>query len=81
MKKLFVAANQYLKGCTWKDMALLKICVCAMCVLIGLAVPGRKKRAASWVASLVFAASYVPLMGKFLPYLLGDKIAIEDIYG
>lgn len=81
MKKLFVAANQYLKGCTWKDMALLKICVCAMGVLIGLAVPGRKKRAAAWVASLVFAASYVPLMGKFLPYLLGDKIAIEDING
>ena len=81
MKKLFVAANQYLKGCTWKDMALLKICVCAMGVLIGLAVPGRKKRVAAWVASLVFAASYVPLMGKFLPYLLGDKIAIEDIYG
>lgn len=81
MKKLFVAANQYLKGCTWKDMALLKICVCAMGVLIGLAVLGRKKRAAAWVASLVFAASYVPLMGKFLPYLLGDKIAIEDIYG
>ncbi|WP_443664159.1 permease of phosphate ABC transporter [Dysosmobacter sp.] len=81
MKKLFEAANQYLKGCTWKDMALLKICVCAMGVLIGLAVPRRKKRAAAWVASLVFAASYVPLMGKFLPYLLGDKIAIEDIYG
>ena len=40
MKKLFVAANQYLKGCTWKDMALLKICVCAMGVLIGLAVVG-----------------------------------------
>lgn len=81
MKKLFEAANQYLKGCTWKDMALLKICVCAMGVLMGLAVPGRKKRAAAWAASLIFAASYVPLMGKFLPYLLGDKIAIEDIYG
>ena len=37
--------------------------------------------ARAWVASLVFSASYVPLMGKFLPYLLGDKIAIEDIYG
>lgn len=80
MKKLFAAANQYLKGCTWKDMALLKICVCALGVLIGLAMPGRKKRVAAWVASLIFVAAYVPLMGKFLPYLLGDKIAIEDIY-
>lgn len=80
MKNLFEAANQYIKGCTWKDMALLKVCVCAMGVLIGLAVPGRKKRAAAWAASLLFVAAYVPLMGKFLPYLLGDKIAIEDIY-
>ena len=80
MKNLFEAANQYLKGCTWKDMALLKVCVCAMGVLIGLAVPGRKKRAAAWAAYLLFVAAYVPLMGKFLPYLLGDKIAIEDIY-
>ena len=80
MKKLFEAANQYLKGCTWKDMALLKFCVCALGVLIGLAIPGRKKRAAAWVASLLFVTAYVPLMGKFLPFLLGDKIAIEDIY-
>ena len=49
-------------------------------VLIGLAVPGRKKRPAAWAASLVFVAAYVPLMGKFLPYLLGDRVAIEDIY-
>ena len=36
--------------------------------------------AAAWAASLVLAASYVPLMGKFLPFLLGERVAIEDIY-
>jgi uncharacterized membrane protein len=74
------AEEQYLQHSTWKDMAVLKTCVCALGVLIGLAMPWRKKWPMAWVASLVFVASYVPLMGKFLPYLLGDRIAIEDIY-
>ena len=30
---------------------------------------------------MIFVAAYVPLMAKFLPYLLGDSVAIEDIYG
>ena len=80
MKRLTDAADRYLKACGWRDIAVLKICLCALCVLIGLAVPGRKKRPAAWTASLVFVAAYVPLMGKFLPYLLGDRVAIEDIY-
>ena len=80
MNRLTDAANRYLKACDWRDMAVLKICLCALGVLLGLVVPGKRKRAAAWVASLVFVASYVPLMGKFLPYLLGDRVAIEDIY-
>ena len=35
----------------------------------------------AWAASLVFVAAYVPLMAKFLPYLLGGRVAIADIYG
>ena len=80
MKKLTDAANRYLRACDWRDIAVLKICLCALSVLLGLAVPGRKKQPVAWAASLVFVATYVPLMGKFLPYLLGDRVAIEDIY-
>ena len=80
MNKLTNAANQYLKNCTWKDMALLKFCVGAIGVLIGLALPAKKKKASAWVASLVLAAAYIPLMSKFLPFLLGDRVSIEDIY-
>lgn len=81
MNRLTEAADQYLKASSWKDLAVLKFCVLAMGVLIGLAMPGRKKRGVAWAASLVFVAAYVPLMSKFLPFLLGDRIAIEDIYG
>ena len=80
MKKLFAAADRFLEICTWRDMALLKFCLCALGVLIGIALPGRKKRPAAWIASLVFVAAYIPLMAKFLPFLIGDQVDIEDIY-
>ena len=80
MRNWLEAIDLYLKDCGWKDLTLLKFCVCAVGVLIGLAMPWKKKWAVAWIASLVFVMTYVPLMGKFLPYVLGDKIAIEDIY-
>ena len=54
--------------------------MCALGVLVGLAMPWSKKWAAAWAASLVFVATYVPLMGKFLPFLLGERVEIKDIY-
>ena len=80
MRKLVDAVNLCLQDCKWQDMVLLKTCVCAVGVLVGLAMPFKKKWGVAWAASLVFVMTYVPLMGKFLPYVLGDKIAIEDIY-
>ena len=81
MHRLTDAANRYLKDCTWKDISVLKVCLIALGILLGIAVPARKKKASAWAASLVFLTAYVPLMAKFLPYLLGGQAAIGDIYG
>ena len=81
MKRLMDAVDRYLRDCTWKDISVLKVCLIALGILLGIAVPARKKKASAWAASLVFVAAYVPLMAKFLPYLLGGQVAIEDIYG
>ena len=80
MNRLTDAAINILKSCTWRDLALLKICVCALGVLIGLVPAGTKKTARGLGCFLVFAAAYIPLMGKFLPFLLGQQVPIEDIY-
>lgn len=80
MNQLTDAVNRYLKHCDWRDIALLKLCVCALGVLVGLGMPWRKKWVTAWVASLIFVATYVPLMGKFLPFLLGERVEIKDIY-
>ena len=42
--------------------------------------PARKKRVGAWAASLLFVSAYVPLMAKFLPFLLRDRVDIVDIY-
>ena len=78
MNRLTDAANRYLKDCTWKDIAALKFCLLALGVMLGIAVPARKKTVSAWLASLVFVGTYVPLMSKFLPYLLNGRETAEE---
>ena len=66
MKCLFSCANQYVKESDWKDFALVKLCLCAIGVMIGLAVPKKKKKMPLLIAAIVFIATYIPLMTKFL---------------
>jgi len=72
MKKLFSAADRYLRVSDWRDIAVLKFCLCALGVLMGLAVPTRKKKPAAKIAGLIFAATYIPLIAKFL-FVLRSK--------
>ncbi len=64
MKSLFSYADAYIKNCTWKDLALVKFCLCAIGVMIGLSVPKEKRKIPFLGALLVFLVTYFPLMGK-----------------
>ncbi|WP_409969809.1 permease of phosphate ABC transporter [Bengtsoniella intestinalis] len=75
-KKLKNGAENYLAMFGCLDVALLKTCVLAVGILIGLAVSGRRKKAVTWGAALVFVATYIPLMYKFIP-CLKDAFAVE----
>ena len=81
MNKLVRAAELWLKTGSWRDLAVLKICLLSLGMLLGLPAPGRKTRPAAWAASAVFAASYVPLMGSFLTRLLGEQADTGDLCG
>ena len=70
MKRLFRSAEIYLANSTWKDLALVKFCLFSLGLLAGLGVSAKKKHPAAILAVLVFLATYVPLMGKYLPILL-----------
>lgn len=74
MKRLFAYADEYVKQSDWKDMALLKFCLCAAGILIGVALPAKAKKTAVFAAIAVFIATYLPLMSKFLRIILaGEK--------
>ena len=66
MKCLFSCANQYVKESDWKDLALVKFCLCAIGVMIGLSIPEKKKKVPFLIAAAIFTATYIPLMTKFL---------------
>lgn len=72
MKKLFSAADAYIAKMNWKDLALVKLCLCAAGVMLGLAAPKRVRKWAALGAAVVFVATYLPIMLKFLPHLEGE---------
>lgn len=71
MRMIFDYADQYIKQSDWKDLALLKFCLCAVGVMIGLSVPKEKKKYPLIIAAVIFAVTYVPLMAKFVRVVLG----------
>ena len=46
MKNLLEAAEDYTKQAGWRDLAELKCCMCALGLLLGLAVPRRWRKKA-----------------------------------
>lgn len=66
MKCLFSCADKYLQKSSWKDLALIKICLFAIGIMAGIRIPEKNKRAVGWVAYFAFLATYIPLMSKFL---------------
>ena len=71
--KLFEYANGFCKETTWKDLALLKLCLCAIGVMLGLCVSKEKKRPALLAAAAVFAGTYPPLMVRFIQSVLRQR--------
>ena len=69
MKKLFTSADEYIKGCDWKDLALIKFCLRSIGVLIGANLPKKNRHAATAVSAGVFVATYIAIMPKFLKIL------------
>lgn len=65
MKNLFELGNQYAKESDWKDFALLKLCLCAMGIVIGTQIAPKYKKRVICASTGVFIATYIPLMAKF----------------
>lgn len=73
MKKLFDYANKYASQSTWKEFAMVKLCLCAMGIIIGILIPASVKTPVFVIALLVFVATYIPLMIGFFKVIKREK--------
>ncbi len=74
MKNLFELGNQYAKESSWKDFALLKLCLCAMGIVIGTKVTPKYKKTVTCVSAAMFIATYIPLMAKVFKIMFCDSM-------
>lgn len=73
MKKLFEAANRFIKSSDWKIFAVLKFCLISLGMMIGMVIGQEHKKSVFFGALAVFVATYFPLMFKFYKVLKGKK--------
>lgn len=66
MKRLIECGKNFLKQMDLCDMALLKFCLLALGLMVGLGIPKTKKKPVLAGALFVFIATYLPLMGKLI---------------
>ncbi|NCB42640.1 MAG: permease of phosphate ABC transporter [Clostridia bacterium] len=69
VKRALKASDDYAKQSTWMDFALIKTCLCALGVMIGISVPKESRKPVLGVAAVTYAVTYVAIMSKFLPVL------------
>ena len=70
MKWLFNKADSYIKTMKWQDLSLLKLCLFSLGLIVAGSIDkkGARKLLRN-IGILGFAASYIPLMSRFLPFL------------
>jgi len=72
MKEICKCADAFVQKCSMKDFALLKICLCAVGIMVGLSIPEKKRKWPLMAAGFVFIFSYILIMAKFV------KICMEE---
>lgn len=73
MNRLLESADRYLEQSSWRDIAVLKVCLLSLGLLAGMELPEKWRRPARFIAAFLFAVTYLPLMMRFLPILINNK--------
>lgn len=73
MGKLFDYADKYLEKSSWKDFAIIKVCLFSMGILAGMRIPERNRKRAGSIAAIVFLVTYIPLMAKFFAVVMEEE--------
>ena len=72
--KLCERMDRCVKRATVVDFGLLKACLCAFGVMVGILVPKKDKKSALSCAAIVFSAAFVPLVVRSLQKTHSDEM-------
>ncbi|CUX16736.1 MULTISPECIES: hypothetical protein [Clostridia] len=73
MKEICECADAFVQKCSIKDFALLKICLCAVGIMVGLSIPEKKRKWPLMAAGFVFIFSYILIMAKFVKICMDER--------
>ena len=73
MNRLLESADRYLEQSSWRDIAVLKVCLLSLGLLAGMELPERWRRPARFLAAFAFTVTYRPLMTRYLRILINNK--------
>ena len=68
MKKLLRFADSFIQKYTWKELALIKLCMCSLGILVGISIPKKKRKVSFFLSFLAFASTYYLIMNKLVGY-------------
>lgn len=69
MKKLFDCASVYIQHRDWKMLTLVKFCLCAIGLVLGLLIPEKYRKTVLISALAIFIVTYIPLMADFAGFV------------
>ena len=79
MKKVFQAADRYIKTSDWKIIAAVKFCVMAFGIIIGMFVRKEHRRPVLLGAVSVLLLTYIPLMRRMVRFIRQEWDDEDDI--
>ena len=79
MKKLFQAADRYIKTSDWKIIAAVKFCVMAFGIIVGMFVRKEHRKPVLCGAAAVFLLTYTPLMKRMVRFIQQEWDDEDDI--
>ena len=71
--KLSTRVDRCVRQSTWVDFGLLKVCLCAFGVMIGVLVPKKSKKSVLAGSALLFSVSLVPLVIRSYQKMYAEK--------
>lgn len=74
MKNFLRLGDIYASESNWKDFALVKFCLFAMGIIVGVNAPKKYRKPITIVSLIVFLSTYIPLMAKVFRIIKDNDI-------